>query len=539
MGAVDAEPIREAVNRAAAAGIPVIVLNRLEPWASADVAAYVGIDNTAVGTLAAYAAVNSLGGPGVLAGSRNVQAGPEVFLDLPWWQRLYEAFDPAGVSGRVAVIEGISGKWRGDNRLRRRGGGPVEVESITYPVWGEPGAFTGLVATFRDATERRRMETELRQREYLLRKSQETALLGSFSVDLTTGRWVGSPMLDRLLGISGDYPRDVEGLMALIHPAHRGEELKALLEGPAADAAPLSWELRIVRHDDARERWVSVALERECDVDGEVRRVIGTIQDITERRKTRDQLESLNRQLEERVAERTALLEAANRELEAFAYSVSHDLRAPLRAIDGYTRMLTEDYGPMLTSEGQRICSILRDETVRMGRLIDDLLLFSRLGRSAMRLSSVDMEAAARAAFEEVAAAEERGRVDLEIHPLPEAWGDPAVLKQVWANLLSNALKFSSRQPRPRIVVSATREPRRIVYCVADNGVGFDVRYAHKLFKVFQRLHSERDYPGTGVGLAIVDRAVRRHGGEVWAHAERDKGAAFFFALPVKPQEGD
>jgi len=241
-------------------------------------------------------------------------------------------------------------------------------------------------------------------------------------------------------------------------------------------------------------------------------------------------------ELEARVAERTRDLVAANQELEAFSYSVSHDLRAPLRAIDGFSRIVDEDYGGRLDDEGRRLLGVVRDNTRRMGQLIDDLLAFSRIGRAEMHGMRVDMAALARGAFEEVGDPAARSRVDLVLGGLPEARGDRALLRQVWANLLANALKFSSGRESPRIVVSGRRDGDRVVYEVADNGVGFDMRYADKLFGVFQRLHGMREFPGTGVGLALVKRVVARHGGEVWAAGEVDAGATFGFSLPAEKE---
>jgi PAS domain S-box-containing protein len=265
---------------------------------------------------------------------------------------------------------------------------------------------------------------------------------------------------------------------------------------------------------------------------GGTRTLISVIRDITERRQAADKVRRLNEELEHRVQERTAQLEAANRELEAFAYSVSHDLRAPLRAIDGFTRILVEDYGSSLDAEGRRVCGIVCDNARRMDELIDDLLTFSRLGRADMRVSSIDMRALAHAVFHEVTMPADRARIDFRLDPLPAALGDPTLIRQVWANLLSNAVKFSSRQTQAVIEVSGQQDGTETTYCVRDNGAGFDMTYAHKLFGVFQRLHNEREFTGTGVGLAIVQRVIHRHGGRVWAEGEVNRGAAFCFTLP-------
>ncbi len=247
-------------------------------------------------------------------------------------------------------------------------------------------------------------------------------------------------------------------------------------------------------------------------------------------------LRKLNSELEGRVAERTAQLEAANKELEAFAYSVSHDLRAPLRAITGYTNILLEDYEPSFDAEGKRVCGVISSESQRMGVLIDDLLAFSRLSRTEMHNSKIDMQKMAQTVFNEITTPESRERIDLQVGALPSIVGDASLIRQVWINLLANALKFTSKKERVVIEVESTQDGDEVIYSVRDNGAGFDMQYADKLFGVFQRLHSEREFEGTGVGLAIVHRVILRHGGRVWADGQVDNGAVFHFALPKKEE---
>jgi light-regulated signal transduction histidine kinase (bacteriophytochrome) len=242
-------------------------------------------------------------------------------------------------------------------------------------------------------------------------------------------------------------------------------------------------------------------------------------------------------ELEQSVRERTAELRASNQALEGFSYSVSHDLRAPLRAVSGYAAMLEEDHGHQLDDEGRRLLRVVCESAARMGQLIDDLLRFSRLGRQPVDTVPVEMRSLAREVIEELAAEHPAASVDLG--EVPAATGDRMLLRQVWANLIGNALKYSAKNASPRVEIGGRNENGEIVYWVGDNGAGFDMRYAEKLFRVFQRLHGEHEFAGTGVGLAIVERVVSRHGGRVWAEGEVNRGARFFFTLPQREAPRD
>lgn len=249
--------------------------------------------------------------------------------------------------------------------------------------------------------------------------------------------------------------------------------------------------------------------------------------ELTERERAEAEIKKLNEDLQSRAVE----LEAANKELEAFSYSVSHDLRAPLRAINGFSRILVNEYAPQIAPEAGRYLQMVRDNAQQMGCLVDDLLAFSRLSRSPLNKQLVSSTDLVRRVLADLEHEQENRQVEILLSELPTCQADPALLKQVWVNLITNALKFTSFSNMARIEIGCQQTHSAAIYFVRDNGVGFDMQYAHKLFGVFQRLHRAEDYEGTGVGLAIVQRIIHRHGGRVWAEAEINKGATFYFSL--------
>jgi signal transduction histidine kinase len=258
---------------------------------------------------------------------------------------------------------------------------------------------------------------------------------------------------------------------------------------------------------------------------------------ISERKAAEQKIKEINIELENRVAVRTEELRKTNEELEAFSYSVSHDLRAPLRGIIGFSNILEEEYGTKLDEEARRVIGVIKNNTSRMAQLIDDLLRFSRTSRHTVVKSDIDMDSMMRQVVMECDKKEGHSPIKWELDKLPPVKGDASMIKQVWVNLISNAVKYSNNNKKQVIEIGAIPTEETMTYFVKDNGVGFDENYANKLFKVFQRLHGSEEFEGTGVGLAIVDKIVTKHGGKVWAKAETGNGATFFFNLPAGIQE--
>jgi signal transduction histidine kinase len=258
----------------------------------------------------------------------------------------------------------------------------------------------------------------------------------------------------------------------------------------------------------------------------------GSNRDITERRQAEARVSQLNAELEQRVAQRTAQLEATNKELEEFSYSMSHDMRTPLRALDGFAKILLEEQGTRLDDNGKRLLNVLRDNARRAGQLMDDILRFMNLGRRRMEAGPVDLAELARAIFAELQTASPGRRMRLEIDALPPAFGDRDMLRHALRELLSNAIKYSPGGSEAVVEFGGASEERENVYSVTDHGVGFDMRYADKLFRVFERVHPTGQYEGSGIGLAIVRRVISRHGGKVWAEGKVGAGASFHFTLP-------
>ena len=420
--------------------------------------------------------------------------------------------------------------WRGEFTNRRKDGTLYLEEATIAPVRNASGEVTNYIAIKSDITERRQAEEALRQSEYSLRESQRVGRIGSYELDIASGRWSSSAVLDEIFGIASDYPKDVSGWKALVYPGER-EEMAAYLEQIIAEKKRFERDYRIVRASDRAERWVSEKGELVLDGQSRPLKMIGTIQDITERKRAEEELHLLNVGLEQRVRSRTAALEAANRELEAFAHSVSHDLRAPLRGIDGWSLALLEDYGERLDAQGHKYLERVRSEAQRMERLIDDLLHLSRVSRSEMVPRTVDLTSLAESIIARLKEAHPDRSVEFIVAPQLECTGDARLLEVALTNLLENAVKFTGPRNPSRVEFGRTAYEGNPAFFVRDNGVGFDMAYAGMLFAPFQRLHKTSEFPGSGIGLATVQRVIHRHGGRIWAEARVGAGATLYFTL--------
>lgn len=385
-------------------------------------------------------------------------------------------------------------------------------------------AVKGTVINFHDVTDRIEAETRLRASEIQFRKTLDNMLEGMQIIDFD---WKYQYINHAVTKHGGKGREELLGrTMMEVYPGIEHSNLFHVLKQCMTDRTPYHFENEF-SYEDGTNAWFELSVQPVPEG------VFILSIDITDRKKAQADLNDLNASLEKTVEQRTAQLQTSNEELESFSYSVSHDLRAPLRAINGFSQMLEEQYINQLDDNGKRLLSIIRDNASNMGHLIDDLLEFSRTGRKELRKANVNMHYIVQEVLIDELSAKPEKEPSLNISMLPTAICDPQLIKQVWINLISNAVKYSATVAEPKIVIWADVEESEILFHVQDNGVGFDMQYADKLFGVFQRLHSKRDFEGTGVGLALAYRIINKHGGRIWAEAELNKGATFHFALPI------
>jgi PAS domain S-box-containing protein len=434
--------------------------------------------------------------------------------------------DPAQVSASFLS----QGRWQGEVTQPHKDGSPRLILSSVSLIKDSSGAFIGAVGVNRDISERKQaalaLESERRRLRTLIDNLPDLIFLkdreGRFIVaNQAVAHFMGVASPEQLIGKT-DFD---------FYPYQQAAEYNAYEQAIMQSGEPLmGWE-KAQRDLYGNLHWLSTIKIALRDTQGQVVGLVGIERNITARRQAEEEVHKLNDELEQRVADRTAELEAAIKELEAFSYSVSHDLRAPLRAIDGFSRILLSDYSEHLPPEAQGYFARVRNNAQQMSHLIDDLLAFAQLGRHSLARRSVEPVILVQRALAELHAEQAGRQIEVSVGDLPSCEGDPTLLMQVWINLLANALKYTRRCNPAQITVGAQVDEHQVTYYVRDNGIGFDMRYVDKLFGVFQRLHHAEDYEGTGVGLAIVQRIIQRHGGQIWAEAQVGQGATFFFTL--------
>ncbi|EEF60327.1 PAS domain-containing sensor histidine kinase [Pedosphaera parvula] len=401
-----------------------------------------------------------------------------------------------------------------------KSGEQVWWEIEITPIIDERGRCTHFVAIQRDVTERKRSEKALKQSETRLKEAQRVANIGSWEWNVTERKVMWSDELYRIFGLEPQsFPITANSFLESIHPDDR-PMMREKIEEMRKHARPFREHYRIVRPDGAV-RHIFAHGEFACDNNTKVVRLMGTVQDITDRK------------IAEESRIRTAKLETANKELESFSYSVSHDLRAPLRTIDGFSRMLIEDYGDKLDETGKSYLEFISSAAHRMSQLIQDLLELSRVTSSQIHRNEFNLSALTETVAGELRQQDPERKAAFYIQPDLMVNADQRLMRIVMENLLRNAWKFTSKIPAARIEFGMFARDTEKVYFVRDNGAGFDMAFADRLFGVFQRLHPEADFAGTGIGLATVHRIIGRHGGRVWAEGAVDQGATFYFTLPA------
>jgi PAS domain S-box-containing protein len=448
---------------------------------------------------------------------------------------LYPEAEKDAIAGLTTRLKGLM--YVGDWHHLTKDGTQMDIEAHSHGF-----SFEGRgarIAVVYDVTERKQVELALRQSEQRYKQLLESITDYGYSVEISDGRCIRTDHGSGCEKVTGYTPDDYAGdpmlWLRMVHPDDRSKVehyADPLMEGREIPAL----EHRII-HRNGSTIWVRNTYVVKRSAAGDVIGYDGLISDITERKLAEEEIQRLNVELEQRVIRRTAQLEAANRELEAFSYSVSHDLRAPLRHASGYVDLLVKRCRSDLSEKGQHYINAIAESVHQMGMLIDDLLQFSRTGRAEMRLSETDMDALVGEVTASLRHDNPQRNIAWKIARLPSVYGDPAMLKLVWVNLLSNAVKFTRTRECATIEIEAREQEAEYTFVVRDDGVGFDMQYAQKLFGVFQRLHPMEEFEGTGIGLANVRRIIARHEGRVWAEAQKDKGATFYFSLPKHRKE--
>jgi len=422
-------------------------------------------------------------------------------------------------------------------RLRMANGQWIHIEDHTWLTRDANGEVVRIQGMLLDVSARAALAEALHDNEQRLRLALAAANQGLYDLDLRTGHAQVSPEYATMMGYDpATFVETNAAWRARLHPDDAERVFRTFEDYVAGRLPEYRVEFR-QRTRDGRWKWIlSLGRIEQWSADGTPLRLLGTHTDIDAIKAAEAALREANASLEARVAERTAELQALNQSLESFVYSVSHDLKAPLRGVEGYSRLLEEDYAARLDDEGQLFITNIRSGVTRMGELIDDLLEYSRMERRSLNLGTLDPAELVRQLL--AARRDEFDTKGIHVHtamPALEVIADPNGLGMALRNLLENAVKFSRNVPEPRIDIGARSEDGMAVMWVRDNGIGFDMKYHDRIFEIFQRLHRVEDYPGTGIGLALVRKAMQRMNGRAWADSSPGAGATFYLALPLAP----
>lgn len=443
--------------------------------------------------------------------------------DVPeTWQSLIFAEDLPGVLACFDRHVQSRGEvpYYNEVRYRHKDGSTIWVICVGQVIaWDELGQPLRMIGCHVDITKLKHIEVQLQKSDAHLKLAQRIGKLGSWEFDLHAKKVTWSDQVFRIFGrdIASGMP-SFEEIQQLLHPDDRNL-YQQIVETAIATAQPYNLESRAYRSDGSLVYFQTKG-EPILDAAGQVLQITGIVLDITDRK-----------QAEAKLLHTATQLEASNRELEAFAYSVSHDLRSPLRAIDGFSKALLEDYGDQFDDEGKDYFDRIRHNVQRMGLLIDDLLRLSRVSRSEMRLSAVNLSTLVQEQIKELQASGPERQVEFIVAPEAIVSADLTLMRVVISNLLGNAWKFTSHHATARIEFGIIKQDEQSIYFVRDDGAGFDMAYSAMLFGVFQRLHNTNEFPGTGIGLATVQRAIHRHSGQVWAEAAVEQGATIYFKV--------
>ncbi len=447
-----------------------------------------------------------------------------------------ELFVPLGVDVRgtfEALLKDMPEAHYHENEIVTRSNERLLVRWNNSVLRSPSGEVIGIASLGEDITQRIRLEDALRESETGLRRAQGVARLAHVITGSDGSFESWSDTMPDLIGVDpANVPRSTREWLAIVHPDDRAKFRDAAIRaGIRNERAEVEYRVRR-READRHFFQVMEPIEGSAGADGR-RHWFNTIQDITERKVAEEEVRRLNADLERRVLERTVELEAANKELEAFDYSISHDLRAPLNRIEGFSAMLVDKYGPTLDAGARELLTRITDAGRHMNQLVEDLFALSTATRGEPQRGAVDVTGLAESIVATLRRGEPVRDVRFEAHAGMKAHADPGLMRAVLENLLGNAWKFTSRRAQAAIEVGCMEAPGLSTFFVRDNGAGFDPAGADRLFTPFQRLHSHHEFEGTGIGLASVQRIVRRHGGRVWAEGEVDRGATFYFTLPA------